>query len=335
MRLWSVVLACLVFCSVFADTSTPAQESVPKDPPKIHIAKRPETKQDLNHREALKLFGLGVLHERSNRLLEAVRIFEQAKELDPEAATVYRALCPLYLALDRSEDALRACRKIVELDPGDYESWYLLGRQYRALERRKESLAALNRARACASLKERPDLRAQICFDLGVLHENAQEYADAETAYREVVAVFENPDALVEASGLAREDVSAQAAETHERLGRVCLKAGRHEAAIAAFQTAQQKDPKRATRLAYNLAEVHEARGNLEKALASLNEYLRTQPQGTEAYERRIGLLEKLGRSIEVLPSLQSAAEADKFNIGLKLLLAAQYAKRGQQRTAK
>jgi tetratricopeptide (TPR) repeat protein len=311
-----------------------AQDAVPKDRPKIHVSLHKPSKQDLDHREALKLYGLGMLHERGNRLLEAVSVFEQAKQLDPEAAPVYRALCPLYLALDRIEDGLSACRKAVELDPGDFESWFLLARQYRALDRSKDAIAAFQRARACAGLKERAELRAQICYDLGVLHENAQQYAAAEQAFREVVAVLDNTQALAEVGVLSREEITTQAAETYERLGRVCLKAKRYEAAIEAFQAAQKKDAKRAARLAYNLAEVQQARGNLAEALHSLDVYLQSQPQGTEAYERRITLLESLGRSNEVLPSLQRAADADKFNVGLKLLLAAQYAKRGERQKA-
>src|SRR5262249_50362206 len=101
-----------------------APEPLLKDKPKIHVPLHAVSQRELDHREALKLYGTAVLHERSNRLLEAVRAFEQAKNLEPEAAPVYKALCPLYLALDRIEEALAACRKTVELDPGDFESWY-------------------------------------------------------------------------------------------------------------------------------------------------------------------------------------------------------------------
>jgi tetratricopeptide (TPR) repeat protein len=307
---------------------------VPKDRPKIHVPLKPETKNELDHREAVKLFGIGVLHERANRLLEAVRAFEQARQLDPDAAPIHRALCPLYLALDRVQDGLASCRKVVELDPGDHESWYLLARQYRGLNRSKDAIAALERATQCEGLKERAEQRALIWFDLAVLHENAQEYVAAEKALRQVVSVLDNPQALLEDGNLNREQITTQCAETYERLGRVCLKAGRHDAAIEAFRAAQKKDAKREARLAYNLAEVYQARGEFTEALRSLDVYLKTQPQGTEAYQRRITLLEKLGRTDEVLSGLQSAADADKYNIGLKLLLASQYAKRGSKESA-
>jgi tetratricopeptide (TPR) repeat protein len=311
-----------------------AQDLTPKDRPKIHVPLKSQTKNELDHREAVKLYGIAMLHEKANRLLEAVRVLEQARQLDPDAAPVHRALCPLYLALDRTEDGLSACRKAVDLDPGDYESWYLLARQYRGHNRSKEAVAALDRATQCDGLKEHPEQKARIWFDLGVLHETAGEHAAAEKALREVITVLDNPQALLEDSDLSREQITTQAAETYERLGRVCLKAGRYDAAIEAFRGAQKKDKRREARLAYNLAEVYEARGDFAEALRSLNIYLQSQPQGTEAHQRRIALLEKLGRSDEVLPGLQTAADADKYNIGLKLLLAAQYGKRNRKAQA-
>jgi tetratricopeptide (TPR) repeat protein len=319
---------------ILTGTLVRAQDFVPKDRPKIHVPLKAETKNELDHREAVKLYGIAMLHERANRLLEAVRVLEQARQLDPDAAPVHRALCPLYLALDRLEDGLSAGRKTVDLDPGDIESWYLLARQYRGHNRSKDAVAALERATQCDGLKDHPEQKTRVWFDLGVLHENAGEHLAAEKALREVVAVLENPQALLEDSDLSREQITMQAAETYERLGRVCLKAGRHDAAIEAFRAAQKKDSRREARLAYNLAEVYEARGDLAESLRSLNAYLQTQPQGTEAYRRRIALLEKLGRSDQVLPELQTAADADKYNIGLKLLLAAQYAKRNRKAQA-
>jgi tetratricopeptide (TPR) repeat protein len=316
---------------ILSSTVLGAQDLVPKDRPKIHVPLKAETKNELDHREAVKLYGVAALHEKANRLLEAVRVLEQARQLQPEAAPVHRALCPLYLALDRIEDGLAACRKVVDLEPGDHESWYLLARQYRSLNRFKDAIASLDRATQCDGLKERPEQKALIWFDLAVLYENAQKYGDAEKAFRQVIAVLDNPRPLVEEGNLSQEQVTGQCAETCERLGRVCLKAGRHGAAIEAFRAAQKKDPKREARLAYNLAEVYQASGDAAEALRSLNLYLKTQPQGTEAYVLRIKLLEQLGRFNEVLPSLQNSANADKYNVGLKLLLASQYVKRGDK----
>src|SRR5439155_2408017 len=80
---------------------------------------RPQTRQELARREARKLYGLGLLRQHEDRLVEATRTFEEALQLDPEAISVHKALIPLYVALGRMDDVLAACQKALDLDPGD------------------------------------------------------------------------------------------------------------------------------------------------------------------------------------------------------------------------
>lgn len=307
----------------------PAQTAPDGDRPARHVPLKPPTTQELNHREALALYGLAVRHERRNWLLEATRTLEEARRLDPDAAPVHKALIPLYLALDRTEDALASCREALELDPDDHETGYLYARQLRGLDRRAEAIAVLRQTVKASGLKERPDLRAQVWFDLGLLLEKGNELAEAEKCLREVVAILDNPAPLLEVGHCTREEITAQSAETYERLGRLCLRAGQTERAITAFQNAQKKDPERAARLAFNLAQVYEEKGKDREALAQLEEYLRTQPQGVEGYERKIRLQRKLGRGAEVLADLRRASEGDPNNTALKVLLAHEYRRAG------
>ena len=105
--------------------------------------------------------------------------------------------------------------------------------------------------------------------------------------------------------------------------GYVC--AGRTDQAVAAFQQAQKKDPARAARLSYNLAEVYAGQGKSREALERLDEYLQTQPQGVEGYELKIKLQRKLGRDGAVVPDLEIASGHDRQNTALHLLLAREY----------
>src|SRR5262249_10185318 len=182
-------------------------------------------------------------------------------------------------------------------------------RQLRSLGRPREARAAYEKAVGCAGLKDRPDVRAQVWFDLGVLCEEAEDWQRAEQSFREVADVLDNPGAILAQGPYSRDEINAQAAETCERLGRAWLKAGHPDRAVEAFEKARQKDPGRATRLAYNLAQVYAEQGELEEALGRLGEYLRTQPQGTEGYELKIDLQRRLGRAGRVLPDLEAAAE--------------------------
>jgi tetratricopeptide (TPR) repeat protein len=313
-----------------------AQAPVPADPPGPASALRPPTREELDRREALRLYGLALVQERDSRLIEAIESLEKAGRLDPDSAALRRALVPLYLAVDRPEDALDVCHRALDLEPGDYESWYVYARQLKVLGRTQEAVAALDRATACPGLKERPELRLQVHFDLGVLHENAQEFAAAEAAFSEVADLLEKGEvpAAGQPGGPAADELVTQTAETYERLGRVCVRAKHFDRAVAAYRKAQEKDPQRRQRLCYNLADVYAGQGKLAEALVCLEDYLKTQPQGTEAYDQLIDLLNRLGRGGEVLPALERYAAADAQNQPLQLLLGRRYDQAGRRAEA-
>jgi tetratricopeptide (TPR) repeat protein len=315
------------FACVFLALPGTALAQTEMDRPAKHVPIKPTTRQELDRLEARRLYGLAVLHERKNRLVEAVRCYEEARRLDPESAEVHRALVPLYVALDRGDDALAACKRTLELDPADYKTGYLYARQLRAQEKRKEAIAVLLKVATAPGLKDRPDQAAQIRFDLGALYEQLGDLAGAEKALRSAVALLDNPAPLVETGRYSKEEVIGQAADTWERIGRICLKAGAADRAIRAFEQAQKKDSLRVPRLAFNLAQVYRDQGKPREALAQLELFLRTLPQGVEGYELKIALLNKLGRSGDIVGGLESASGRDPHNVALRLLLAREYRK--------
>jgi tetratricopeptide (TPR) repeat protein len=284
-----------------------------------------ETRQELNRREALKLYTFALICEKEDRLLEAVRNLEKAARLDPESAAIPKALIPLYRVLERPADALAACRQAVRLDPGDYETWLVYARQLKAQGRLKQAQAALARGVRCEGLKGHPDARYQMYFDLGVVAEKARDFTQAAKAFTEAVQVLEKPEELLAAGPFDRDDIKARAAELWERLGRVCVQAKLYDQAVRAFTSAQAKGGDNAGRLNYHLAEVYRAQGKYAKALTALDAYLKLQPQGLEPYELKIALLKKLNRQKEIVPAIEAYVANDRFNTGLKLLLARQY----------
>ncbi len=291
----------LTFIALLAAVAPPTRaQGLLGDRPEPYTPVRPQTREQLNHAEALKQYGLGVFHEHAHRLLAAVRAYEEATHLDPEAAPPYRALVPLYLGLDRLDDALAACKKALDLDPGDYATWHLYARQLQMHSRPREAAAAFERALGCAALKEHPDLAAQIAFDLAMLEESLSEFDKAEAAYLHVIKLLNDPASLMECADITRDEIEERAADTFERLGRVSLRAGNHDKAKDYFVKARDKvkdrDPVRAKRLAYNLAELYIAQEEWKPALEALDEYLETLPQGTEAYRAKIKAMQKLAR---------------------------------------
>jgi tetratricopeptide (TPR) repeat protein len=280
------------------------------------------------------LYALGLMCQRQDRLVEATRTFEEALKLDREATPLYKALIPLYLALTRIDDALAACRKTVDLDPGDYETWAVYARQLKILGQLKESRNALLRALACVEIRDHPDLRAQLSFDLGVLCEELKDYEQAVTAFHDVVKILDHPHALLDLGPYSRDEIQEQAANTYERMIKICIQAKQYNRALTIFAEAQTKYPALARRINFHLAKAHFAQGQLEKALSHLDDYLRTQPQGIEAYELRGTILQPLGRDAEILPALEGFAKRDAHNVALHLLLARQHARAGHVREA-
>ncbi len=324
MRLGLAILVLLATCvsPVGAQTRPLAEDA------RSEILKKP-TPRELDHLEAVKLYGLALRLEQQNRLPEALKTFEQAIQLDPDAVPPRRALIPLYLALDRPDDSLKACEAVLKLDPADHDTWYLYARQLRSLDRLKEARAAMEKAAQCPGLKERPDIKVLIVYDLGVLYEQAKELDQAEKAFREAAELLDHPLVLQEQGPYSGEEITQQAAETYERLGRICLQAGHTDRAVAAFQKAQAKDPARSSRLALNLAEVYAAQKKPTEALKHLDIYLARQPPGIEGYELKIKLLTELNRSKEIVATLENYSRNDPHHVSLQLLLAREYRKAG------
>jgi tetratricopeptide (TPR) repeat protein len=309
-------------------------QQIGEDRPTVLVPARPATRQELDHLEALKLYALAVSQEREGKLVESLRTYEAAGRLDPDAASIHRGLAGLYLALDRLDDALAACKRVMDLEPDDYVTGYLYSRQLRMQKKSQEAVTILAGLAALPALKERPDLLVQVQIDLAVLYEDANDLPHAETAYRRALELLENPEALMEQGPFTRDDIQSQAAETCERLGRVCLKAGKVQRAIADFQEARKKDSARAPRLALHLAEVYAKQGQPREALTNLDEFLRSQPQGMDGYEMKIDLLRKLNRAADIVPQLEAAAAGDQHNLSLKLLLARECRKAGRAERA-
>jgi tetratricopeptide (TPR) repeat protein len=298
----------------------------PADHPGVFVPLHGASRAELDRREARSLYAMGLLRQRQDRLLDALRLLEESRKLDPDAPASYRALVPLYLALGRHEDALTGCRKVLELDPADLDTWYLYARQLREDGRPKEALEALKSGIASPNAKDQLDILVQMHYDRAVLHEEAKEFGPAEASYREVIKILvDRRAALLDAGPFNPDQLNGEAAKTYEHLGQICLKLGKHEQAIDAFVQAQKRDPEHTGRLNLNLAEVCIARGKSAEALPYLDEYLKTQPQDTKPYEMKIEILKKLGREREVLPALHEYAERDAFNVALHLLLAKQY----------
>lgn len=312
-------------------TASAARAQVSFDePPRPYKTPRPPARAEVERRDALYKYVDGLLYEREDRLLEALKAYEESARLDASAAAAYKAQVNILLALDRPEDALAACRKTLERAPGDHHIWYISARIYKALAKQTEAREALVKGLATESVKDHPEAAQQMYFELGNLCELGEQYAQAAAAFTKAAAILEHPDLLLEKGNFDRKAIRARAADTYERIGNLHRKAKQYDQAIEAYRHAQQRAPERASRLSYNLAQLCREQGRDVEALKYLDDYLRLQPPGLDAYETKLALLDRLKRGGEALPWLEQAARADKHNTGLQLLLAREYGRAKQ-----
>src|ERR1700722_19045231 len=147
----AATLACI------AAGPAPAQNIVPVDPPKLLVPKAP-TAKERDRRAALYRYVDGAVCVREDRLLEALKAFQEAVELDPEPAAPYKAQLPLLIALERAVDAVAACKKVLDRHPDDYEVWAILGRLHKVMGQYPQARQALETGLKAAGLDERPEL---------------------------------------------------------------------------------------------------------------------------------------------------------------------------------
>src|SRR5690242_6535200 len=207
-------------------------------------------------REALTLYGVAVLQQRADRLVEAARTLEEAVRLDPEAVPPRLLLVPLYNALGRPDDAARVAAAVLLIDPSQADTWRTLARLLHEMKRTPEAVSVLSRCVAAPQLADRPADRIAAYRDLGSLLTELGAHAKAADAYRKALALLAAHCAalLLKAD---KEDLDLERAELSELLGTACLAAGRSDDALAALTEARAAfaaDKARAARLAPKLA---------------------------------------------------------------------------------
>jgi tetratricopeptide (TPR) repeat protein len=319
----------VILIAFVLDVPAHGQHIAADDPPKLLEANRADV-QAQKRRSALYRFVEGCACVREDRLIEALKAFEDAVALDPEPAAPYKAQLPLLIALDRPSDAVAVCNKVFQRHPDDFEICAVLGRLHKAMAHDAEARRVLKLGLKAPGLDERPELAQQMNFDLGALYEADGQLVAAADAYTKAAILLDHPDVIAEHAGIGKDLVVQRAAEIYERIGDLYCRAKEYDRAVAGYVKAQERAPMRAERLNYNLAQVCQAQGDVPRALGYIDAYLRTQPIGMEAYEMKIALLRSIEKEAGIVPWLEQAAKADEFNVGLRLLLARECGKAKQ-----
>lgn len=251
----------------------------------------------LRRESALLLAGEGVrLREQGGSVTERIACYRQAWQLAPEEAIYAANLASALSEAGRTAEAEQTARDAIAAQPQRFEPWFNLGVALAAQQKETEAAEAYTRAAAAlpaqsphqvtawqaaadAWSRGRHSLKAARCYQaalralgpapcpqrahllgaLGEMLEALYQFPEAETAYREALAITPDDPAQITNLGNAlraqrRHDEARRCYErvlhlcpelagAHTNLGTVFQGLGDNEAAVACHRKALQLDP--------------------------------------------------------------------------------------------
>jgi len=241
-------------------------------------------------------FDLGFLENAVGKVEESIAAYRKSVEAKPD---VFESNLNLGLQLARTDqpDAEKFLRDATQLKPtshvakGQARAWLSLAQ---VLEKTKpeEALAAYRQASALGPEDPEPHLAA------GLLLEQENKYSDAETEYKQALALDPKSDALtglaniymrghrfVEAEEYLRKLVAAQPgnAAAHVQLGRVLAAEGKNDAAVTELEAGVKLAPAD-TSAQRDLADVYFTAGKNEQAAAAYRALLAGHANNAELH---------------------------------------------------
>lgn len=208
---------------------------------------------------AAELYQQGSAYFEKGQFAEAAKAFEQARQLAPKDARIAKALGVSYAAMTEYERANEPLDRACALDPSLEDACYFFGRNLYALNRFHPALEALQKALRATHAPGRVHL------GIAQAHEGLGEAAEAESAFRKAISLFESlpqnqrgrPDfdprvhyatflyrqARLDEALAAAERITAEApafGRGHFEKGRILYQQGKLEAAAAALEKAVQ-----------------------------------------------------------------------------------------------
>lgn len=285
--------------------------------------RHPITAAEQLRNDALSWFMAGRLLESRNEPSRAVSAYRKAISLDPRAIEVYRHLVPLEFQLNEVEAAVQSATRAVEVDPGEYELWQMLAAQAAITGRLPEAIRYLEQAAKSPRVGKQSGQSLAINKSLGILYAATGQNDKAADCFEVVFDAVVNPEKF----GLdtrAKSRILADPQTSYERIGQIFLDARRVKLAEQAFDLAAKSNRIGAGNLSYNRSRILLLSEKPDEALAELQKYFDAQrtTKGRDAYQLLAEILDKLGRSDELIARLEALASKDEHNLQLQFFLA-------------
>jgi tetratricopeptide (TPR) repeat protein len=143
-------------------------------------------------------------------LLEAIDLFEEALEIEPDDIDAHEALATAcYLAQDHA-GAIRLFTRLTQLKPRDSTAWVNLGAIRNLRQEYQEAIKALRNG------IQRDGKNAEAYYNLGIAQKGLAQTSMAVAAYREAVRLDpENVDAHVNLGNIYMDQVNHRKAKQH------------------------------------------------------------------------------------------------------------------------
>lgn len=297
---------------------------------------QPRTAEMQNKVEALAWFATGRLLETRQDFRGALNAYRKAVELDPKSIEIYRALIPLAMQLDQTDEALRWAMRAVELDPQDYELLLRIGLQFARQRDFAAAIKYLDQAVRSPRLETNSPGFVMLHVELGVLYHATGQMEKAADSYAVIFDAVKNPSKY-NLEFRTRAALLADPRTSYERIGQVLMDGGRLELASEALELAAKTNRASVGNLVYARAKILLLSNKPEEALAELQKYFDEQRQskGRDAYQLLADILQKLGRSDELVGRLEKLAERDPRNRPLQYFFAEALVQAGELERAK
>ncbi|MBX9745551.1 MAG: tetratricopeptide repeat protein, partial [Hyphomonadaceae bacterium] len=254
--------------------------------------------------------------QRQGRLQEAVQLYSQALQLDPNHADALHMLGILLSQAGQPQNAVPMLERALQLKPGVAEIHANLGVALRRAGRAGDALARFDRATQLdPKLAEAHVGYATALFELGRLDDAlarfdtalvlAPEHASAHCNRGSVLHMLKRPaDALAAFERAVA--LAPSMAEAHANRGNALIELGRYDEAVAACDEALRLRPGYAAALAYRGFALLE-RAQPQDALASFEAALRANANDVRALSGRGRAMAALSQPTQALVSYDAA----------------------------
>ncbi|MCC3415115.1 tetratricopeptide repeat protein [Microcoleus sp. PH2017_02_FOX_O_A] len=222
--------------------------------------------------------------EREGKLEEAIAIYAQAIQANPNNSEFHRSLGEVLQRLGRHSEAIASYRQAIELQPKFSKAYHNLGNALGQLKQWESAIASYRQA-----IELKPNLPTAY-YRLGEALQQLGEMEEAIVAYRQAIELNpNNPD-------------------FHHSLGEFWRQQGKYQEAIACYRQAIELQPK-FFKAYHNLGNALGQLKQWSEAIASYRQAIELNPNIPELQFSLGELLQQQGRHSEAIPCYRQAIE--------------------------